>query len=211
MNDKILELIAETLIDGEVKKVAELTQKAIEDGYSAKEILREGLLNGMTEVGIQFKEGEMFVPEVLVSAKALEAGVEVLKPFLQSGDIEKKGKVVFATVKGDLHDIGKKLCILMLEGAGFEVVDIGIDVSPEEIADAVIKYEPDIIALSAMLTTTMSSMKETIEHLKSKGLYSQVKIMVGGAPVSHQYASSIGALYSADATEAVEVAKRILE
>lgn len=209
MNDLFQE-IYDALIDGEVKEVEALTKKAVEEGYSAKEILNEALLEAMNEVGVQFKEGDMFVPEVLVSAKALDAGVQVLKPLLQSGDIEKKGKIVFATVKGDLHDIGKKLCSLMLEGAGFEVIDIGIDVTPEKIAEAVEEYNPNIIALSAMLTTTMSSMKETVEYLKEKGLYSKVKVMVGGAPVSDQYASSIGAIYSADATDAVEVAKRII-
>lgn len=209
MNDLFQE-IYDALIDGEVKEVETLTKKAVEEGYSAKEILNEALLEAMNEVGVQFKEGDMFVPEVLVSAKALDAGVQVLKPLLQIGDIEKKGKIVFATVKGDLHDIGKKLCILMLEGAGFEVIDIGIDVAPEKIAEAVEEHNPDIIALSAMLTTTMSSMKETIEYLKEKGLYSKVKIMIGGAPVSDQYATSIGAIYSADATDAVEVAKRII-
>lgn len=209
MNDLFQE-IYDALIDGEVKEVETLTKKAVEEGHSAKEILNEALLEAMNEVGVQFKEGDMFVPEVLVSAKALDAGVQVLKPLLQSGDIEKKGKVVFATVKGDLHDIGKKLCSLMLEGAGFEVIDIGIDVTPEKIAEAVEEHNPDIIALSAMLTTTMPSMKETIEYLKEKGLYSKVKVMVGGAPVSDQYAASIGAIYSADATDAVEVAKKII-
>lgn len=209
MNDLFQE-IYDAILDGAVKDVEALTKQALEEGYSAKEILNDALLEGMNEVGVQFKEGDMFVPEVLVSAKALDAGVQVLKPLLQSGDVEKKGKIVFATVKGDLHDIGKKLCILMLEGAGFEVIDIGIDVAPEKIAEAVVEHQPNIVALSAMLTTTMTSMKETIEYLKEKDLYSKVKVMVGGAPVSEQYATSIGAIYSADATDAVEVAKTLV-
>lgn len=207
---ELLEQIAENLIEGQSKKVGVLVQKALDEGLSAKVILDNGLLVGMDEVGVLFKEGEMFVPEVLVSAKAMNAGMLVLKPYLKKGDVEKKGKAIFATVKGDLHDIGKKLVGMLMDGAGYEVINIGVDVSPETMVEAVKEHNPDIIGMSAMLTTTMMSMKDIIEALKEAGLYDKNKVMIGGAPVNERYANEIGARYSADASSAVELANELM-
>ncbi|SKC35869.1 cobalamin B12-binding domain-containing protein [Maledivibacter halophilus] len=206
----LFEQIADSIIDGMIEEARDSVQKALDDGCEGKDILNEGLIAGMNEVGVLFKEGEVFVPEVLISAKAMNAGMEVLKPYLQEGDVKKVGKAVFATVKGDLHDIGKKLVALMMEGAGYEIIDLGVDVSPEKIVEAVKQYNPDIIGMSAMLTTTMVAMKETIETLKEEGLYEKVKIMIGGAPVSDKYAKQIGANYSSDASAAVDLANQLM-
>ncbi|PAB60482.1 cobalamin B12-binding domain-containing protein [Anaeromicrobium sediminis] len=207
---ELYEQISESILDGDVRQVTELVQEGIDEGLSAKELLNDALLEGMNEVGVLFKDGELFVPEVLMAARAMDAGVQLLKPLLQEGDVVKKGKIVFATVKGDLHDIGKKLCIMMLEGAGYEVVDIGMDVPPEKIVEGIKEHNADIVAMSAMLTTTMAAMKESVEAIKENALYDKVRIMVGGAPVSEQYAVSIGANYSADATSAVELANELM-
>jgi 5-methyltetrahydrofolate--homocysteine methyltransferase len=206
----LFDQIAEKLLDGESKQVRGLVEKALEEGHEAKEILTQGLLAGMNEVGVLFKEGELFVPEVLVSAKAMNAGMEVLGPFLKEGDVEKKGRIVFATVKGDLHDIGIKLVGMMMEGAGYEVINIGVDSAPETIVSAVQEHKPDILGMSAMLTTTMASMKDTIDALKEAGISDSVKIMIGGSPVSDRYAKEIGANYSADASSAVELANQLV-
>ncbi len=207
---QIMEDIIENLIDGQTKKVVALVEQAIAEGIAAKDILNKGLLAGMNEVGVLFKEGELFVPEVLVSAKAMNAGMEVIKPLLKEGDIQKSGTVLLATVKGDLHDIGVNLVAMMLEGAGYEVVNIGVDASPEKIVESVKKIQPDLIGMSAMLTTTMASMKDTITALEESGLSDKVKIMVGGSPVSKDYADKIGANYAGDATAAVELANELL-
>ncbi len=206
----LYEEIAECLIDGMVTQVRDLTQKALDEGYEPKEIINDALLAGMNEVGELFRDGELFVPEVLVSAKAMNVGMELLKPLLQEGDIKKVGKCLFATVKGDLHDIGKQLVSMMMEGAGYEIIDLGVDVEPETIVEAVMKHKPDILGMSAMLTTTMVSMKDTIEVLKDNDLYDKVNIMIGGAPVSDRYAKEIGARYSADASSAVDLANEIM-
>ena len=204
------EKLAEALLKGKVNEVRDLTQEAIEKGDEPKYIINDGLLVGMNEVGKRFKAGEMFVPEVLISSKAMNAGMELLKPLIQEGDIDSKGKCLFATVKGDLHDIGKKLVGMMLEGSGYEIIDLGTDVDPQSIVDAVKEHKPKIVGMSAMLTTTMKPMKETIEALKENGLYDQVKIMIGGAPVTDTYAEEIGANYSPDASSAVDLANDIL-
>lgn len=207
----LLEQIAGNLVEGQSKKVRELVQQAVNEGVAAKEILNNGLLAGMNEVGALFKDGELFVPEVLVAAKAMNAGMEVLAPLLTEGDIEKKGKAVFATVKGDLHDIGIKLVGMMMEGAGYEIVNIGVDIPPEQIVAAVREHKPDLVGMAAMLTTTMVAMKDTVEALKEAGLYDKVRVMVGGSPVTDRFAREIGAHYAADASAAVEVANKLME
>lgn len=204
---KVLKQIREAVEEGEIEEVAELTEEALED-ESAQSILNDGLLEGMNIVGELFRSGEMFVPEVLMSAKAVDAGMEILKPHLKSGDIKVAGKVVFCTVAGDLHDIGKKLCVMLMQGGGFEVIDLGVDVGSEQIVAAVKEHNPDVVAMSAMLTTTMEAMDETIKALKNNGLH--VKVMVGGAPLSNQYAENIGASYSEDAIGAVELAAELV-
>jgi 5-methyltetrahydrofolate--homocysteine methyltransferase len=208
--EKLFDNIAEAVLDGQINEVKVLTEEAVEKKATAKEILNQGLLKGMNEVGTLFKQGELFVPEVLISAKAMDTGMQVIKPLIKEGDIQKKGKCLLATVKGDLHDIGKKLVAMMLEGAGYEVIDLGVDSSPDQIIDAVKEHEPDILGMSAMLTTTMANMKDTIEALKENGLAERVKVMVGGAPVSPNFADSVGANYSSDAHSAVELANKLM-
>lgn len=208
--NNMYEQITESLIKGQYTEVAELTKKALNAGFEPKEIINEALLAGMNEVGELFSDGEMFVPEVLVSAKAMAAGMDLLKPLLKDGDVTSAGKCLFCTVKGDLHDIGKKLVSMMMEGAGYEVIDLGVDVGPEAIIEAVNEHQPDIIGMSAMLTTTMMSMKATVEALHENGMYDKVKVMIGGAPVSTNYAEQIGANFSADAAAAVDLANSLM-
>jgi 5-methyltetrahydrofolate--homocysteine methyltransferase len=207
---KIFKKIAEAVEDGELEEVTELVEEALEDEENPADIMNDGLLAGMNTVGELFKEGEMFVPEVLMAANALEAGMELLKPYLKQEDIKKSGKVIFCTVEGDLHDIGKKLCVMMLEGSGYEVIDLGVNVSPSQIMDAVREHNPDIVALSAMLTTTMTNMDETMDALRETGMIDKVKVMIGGAPLSGAYAENIGANYSEDAVTCVELADKLV-
>jgi 5-methyltetrahydrofolate--homocysteine methyltransferase len=202
--------IAEALKAGKVKDVKTYTEMALSAGKEPKDIINEGLMAGMNVVGEKFKNGELFVPEVLIASKAMNAGMDILKPMLKEGDVTSKGKCVFATVKGDLHDIGKKLVCMMMESSGYEVVDLGVDASPEKIINAVKEHDADIVGMSAMLTTTMLSMKNTVEALKENGLYDNVKVMIGGAPVTVNYAEEIGAHYSPDSTEAVELANELM-
>ena len=202
----ILELIANDVVEGEMDEIADHVQEALDAGMAPKEVLDNGMLKGMNIVGEQFKEGEMFVPEVLMSAKTMDEGMEILKPLLKEGDVTKAGVIVMATVKGDLHDIGKKLVCMMLEGAGFEIHDLGVDVTPEEIRDAVKDKNPDIVGMSAMLTTTMLSMQDTVALLKQDAATQNVKIMIGGAPANPDVATEMGANYSADASAAVDLA-----
>jgi 5-methyltetrahydrofolate--homocysteine methyltransferase len=206
----ILEQISEALLDGMSKKVVELVNKAVEEGVDPKTIINDALLTGMNEVAILFKEGEMFVPEVLVAAKAMNMGMDILKPMIAEGELVKSGTVIMCTVKGDLHDIGKKLVTMMLEGAGFEVKDIGVDVTPEKIVELTKEYKPDVVGMSAMLTTTMTSMKDSIDAIKEAGLSESTKVMVGGAPVSERFADEIGAHYAGDAASAVDLAKKLV-
>lgn len=208
--DAILSDIIDAVLDGDSRGVPGLCQEALDAGVSAADILKNGLLAGMGEVGVLFKSGEMFVPEVLVSAKALQSGVDYLSPYLKETGVEAIGRVVTATVEGDLHDIGIKLVGMMLEGAGFEVINIGIDQSAQRIIEKVREFKPNILALSAMLTTTMGKMGEVTDLLKEEGLYEEVPVMVGGAPLTPTFAEKIGAHYSSDATSAVTVAKRLL-
>lgn len=208
--DTIYEQISENIVDGNVSEVAELTQKALDENADPKEIINKALLPGMNEVGELFKDGELFVPEVLISAKAMKSGMDLLRPLLKEGDIEKVGTCVIATVKGDLHDIGVKLVGMMMESAGYEVINLGVDIDSETIVSAVKEHSPDIVGMAAMLTTTMSAMKDTIEALKENGLYEKVKVMIGGSPVTDSYADEIGASYAADASSAVSLANRLM-
>ena len=202
--------IAKKLYKGDSEAVAELIQDALDDGMAPSEVLNNALLAGMEEVGRDFKAGDLFVPEVLFSARAMQAGMDVLRPLLADSDISSAGKYVLGTVKGDLHDIGKNLVRMMLEGAGFDGVDLGVDIEPSAFVDAVREHKPDIVGMSALLTTTMTQMKTTIEALEEAGLRDSVKIMIGGAPVTAAFADQIGAdAYAADAASAVDVAREL--
>jgi len=206
-----LKEIAENLIQGKAPKVKELVQKAVDEGQDAQKILDEGLLTGMSVVGEKFKRNEFYVPEVLIAARAMKAGMEVLRPLLVERDIKGAGKVVLGTVRGDLHDIGKNLVGMMLEGAGFEIIDLGIDVSPERFVETAREKNADIIGLSALLTTTMPAMKEVISVLEKENLKGKIKVMIGGAPVTQDYADEIGADgYAPDAASAVDKAKELV-
>ena len=204
-----LKNIFQCVVDGELDEIEELIDAALEAGCTAKQILDDGLLAGMAEVGEQFKVGDMFVPEVLIAAKTMDAGMVKIKPMLLEGDMKQVGTIILATVKGDLHDIGKKLVGMMLEGAGFKVVDLGVDVTPEAICEAIKEQQPDIIGMSAMLTTTRLSMKETAEAMQAGGL--NAKIMVGGAPVDQNFADTFGANYSTNASTAVDLANQLVK
>ena len=206
---KIFKKINEAIEDGDIDGVVELVEEALEDEEEATDIMNKGLIEGMNIVGELFKDGELFVPEVLMSANAMDAGMELIKPHLSQGDVKKSGTVIFCTVAGDLHDIGKKLCVMMLEGAGYEVVDLGVDIG-EQIVEAVKQHKPNLVAMSAMLTTTMVTMDETVEALKKESLFDGLKVMVGGAPLSGDYAEGISANYSEDAVTCVELADKLM-
>jgi len=206
-----LKQIAESLIQGKGPKVKELAQKAVDGGEDVQKILNEGLLAGMSVVGDKFKKNEFYVPEVLIAARAMRAGMEVLRPLLAEKNIKGQGTVVLGTVKGDLHDIGKNLVGMMLEGVGFEIVDLGIDIAPEKFIQVAKEKNAAIIGLSALLTTTMLAMKDVIEALTSQGLRKKIKIIIGGAPVTQEYGDEIGADgYAPDAASAVDKTKELL-
>jgi 5-methyltetrahydrofolate--homocysteine methyltransferase len=199
------------VIEGDMEAVPEMTQQALDEGYSAKEILDNGLMPGMDYVGVEFKAGNMFVPEVLRSARSMQASMNILKPLLAESGEKMIGKVILGTVKGDLHDIGKNLVAMMCEGAGFEVKDLGKDIAPEQFVEAVKEFDPDIVGMSALLTTTMRTMEHTIKALEEAGLRQRVKVMVGGAPVTQSFATQIGADgYASNAAAAAEMAKRFV-
>jgi 5-methyltetrahydrofolate--homocysteine methyltransferase len=202
--------ITQAIIGGKMDEVGELIQQALEEGSEAGDILNIGMIPAMEKVGVLFEQGEYYVPEMLISARAMQGGLDILRPLLQAGGVESVGKVVIGTVQGDLHDIGKNLVGLMLEGAGYEINDLGTDVSPESFVAAV-KEAPDcILALSALLTTTMTYMKSTIEALDQAGVRNQVKVIIGGAPVTSDYAEEIGADgYAPDASQAVKLTKSL--
>jgi len=207
----VLEEMQENVVAGNESKVVELTQKALDEGIAPEKILNGGFVPGMEIVGRKFQENEIYVPEMLMSARAMKAGMKLLEPFLTEAGIEPIGKIVIGTVKGDLHDIGKNLVAMMLEGGGFEVIDAGVDVSPQKFMDLVKENKPDILCLSALLTTTMTEIKNVIEAFKEKDLRDDVKIMVGGAPLTEEYSKEIGADgYSSDAASAVNIAKELL-
>lgn len=209
---EILKEIADSVIAGNRKKVQELVKVALEEGISPERIINEGLLSGMSVIGERFKRNEIFVPEVLVSARAMQAGMDILRPLIANSKEIIKGKIVIGTVKGDLHDIGKNLVSMMLEGAGYQIIDLGIDVPPEKFVEAIKEHNPDIVGMSALLTTTMPQMKVTIDVLKQEGLRDKVKVIVGGAPVTPEFAKEIGADgYAKDASEAVELVNSLME
>ena len=209
--NNILQDIYNGVIDGDNAGVPQKVKAALEAGVEPGKVLNEGMIAAMREVGRRFEEGEFYVPEMLIAARAMQAGLAVLKPHLQQSDIQSAGKVVIGTVKGDLHDIGKNLVGMMLEGAGFEIVDLGTDVAPQKFVEAARAEGADIVAMSALLTTTMTNMKVTIEALNEAGLRSEIKVMVGGAPVTEQYARQIGADgYAMDASRAVSLAQSLV-
>ncbi len=204
------EQISELLQKGNMPEVVRLCQEAVHSGAPASEIL-EALLSGMSVIGGKFKRNEVFVPEVLIAARAMNGGLDVIKPLLASEGVQSIGKVVIGTVKGDLHDIGKNLVAMMLTGAGLEVIDLGVDVSAEKYVEAIEEHEADIVCMSALLTTTMTYMKTVLEAINERGIRDKVKVMVGGAPVTDEYALEIGAdKYTADAATAAEEAKILL-
>ena len=202
--------IAKSIYSGDVEAVAELVQDALDSGMAPGDVLNDALLAGMDEVGRDFKEGVLFVPEVLFAARSMQAGMDVLKPLLADGEIASSGKYVLGTVKGDMHDIGKNLVRMMLEGGGFEAIDLGVDVEPSAFVDAVREHKPDLVGMSALLTTTMAQMKVTIDALEEAGLRDSVKIVIGGAPVTAAFAEQIGAdAFAEDAATAVDVAREL--
>jgi corrinoid protein of di/trimethylamine methyltransferase len=205
-----MQALSEFLQKGRAKEVKELVQAALDEGVSAKIILEDGLMSGMGIIGEKFKNNEVFVPEVLIAARAMNAGTFLLKPFLVDAGVKSKGTVVIGTVKGDLHDIGKNLVAMMLEGKGMTVVDLGTDVTPQKFVQAAIDNNADIIACSALLTTTMTAMQEVVKEAVSAGIRDKVKIMVGGAPVTQSYCENIGAdFYTADAASAADAAVQL--
>jgi 5-methyltetrahydrofolate--homocysteine methyltransferase len=206
-----LEQLAAAVIEGNVDAMEELTEDALDEGIDAETILNSGLMAGMDHVGAEFKAGNMFVPEVLRSAKAMKTSMVLLNPLLAASGAETVGKVLLGTVKGDLHDIGKNLVGMMCEGAGFEVMDLGTDVEPVQFLEAIKDFAPHIVGMSALLTTTMRSMGDTVKAIEEAGLRDQVKVMIGGAPVTQSFADDIGADgYAANAASAADLAKRFV-
>ena len=209
MADRYEQLVS-SLYNGEEEEVAALVRQALDQGAAPERILAEGLIAGMDAVGADFKSGVLFVPEVLIAAKAMQAGLNILRPLLAAAGAPSAGKYVIGTVKGDLHDIGKNLVKMMAEGAGFEVIDLGTDAPPEKFLAAVRQHQPQLVGMSALLTTTMVNMKATIVALEEAGLRASVKILVGGAPVTEAFARQIGAdAYAPDSANAVDVARQL--
>ena len=203
--------LAQIVINGDFGGAKSLTQKMIDNGVDPLEIINQGLMAGMNVVGVRFKAGDMYVPEVMMSARAMSTGIELVKPLIADKDMPTAGKVLIGTIKGDLHDIGKKLVVMMLESAGFEIIDLGVDIDPATFVKAVKEHNPQVIGMSALLTTTMLSMKDTIEALKKEGLRDSVKIIIGGAPITQGFAEQIGADgYASDAASATELCRRLI-
>mgnify|MGYP000931797801 FL=1 len=208
---EVLMQISEAIIEGNVDDIVDLTEEALDGGSSPEEVLNQGLMAGMDHVGVEFKAGNMFVPEVLRSAKAMQAAMDVLRPMLAKAGVKHTGKLLLGTVKGDLHDIGKNLVGMMCEGAGFEVTDLGKDISPEQFVAAIKEQQPDVVGMSALLTTTMRTMGHTIKALEEAGLRDRVKVMVGGAPVTQLFADQIKADgYAPNAAAASELARKLV-
>ena len=206
-----LELIRQAIITGQAKDAEQQVQVALTEGLDAAEILYDALVPAMAEVGRLYEEGEYFVPEMLIAARAMKTGLAVLKPHLVSADVKPLGKVAIATVQGDLHDIGKNLVSLMLEGAGYEIVDLGVNAEPDKFVQAVKQQQVNVVAMSALLTTTMTRMKDTVQALTAAGVRDQVKVIIGGAPITQNFADEIGADgYAPDASQAVTLTNRLL-
>ena len=204
-----LKLLSESIIKGDQVSAVEITTDAINEGMEPGVILSEGLIAGMNVIGVRFKNNEVYIPEVLIAARAMKSAMAILEPKLIESGVEPIGKIVIGTVKGDLHDIGKNLVAMMLKGAGFEVIDLGVDVGPEKFIEAVKQYKSQVVAMSALLTTTMPAMESCVKSFKDAGL--DVKTMIGGAPVTQSYADKIGADgYSGDAASAVDLAKSLI-
>jgi len=211
MEEKI-QAIYQAVIQGAMADTSGLVQEAIDAGLEADLILKEGLIAPMSEIGQKFEAGEVYVPEMLISAKSMKFGLELLRPHLVAADVQPLGKVIIGTVQGDLHDIGKNLVGMMMEGAGFDVIDMGVDVKPEEIIEAIKEHKPNIVAMSALLTTTMGNMKTAITMMKDAGVNKGISVMIGGAPVTQDYADEIGADgFGIDASQAANLAKKLVE
>lgn len=203
--------IRTNVIEGDAPATLELVKQALTNGIPAEQILNEALIAAMAHVGKLFEEGEYYVPEMLIAARAMKGGLELLRPALAAAKVQAIGKIVIGTVQGDLHDIGKNLVAMMMEGAGFEVIDLGVDVTPEKFVEAINAHQPQLVGCSALLTTTMPKMKATINAIERAGIRSRVKVLVGGAPVTARYASEIGAdAYAPDASAAASIAKSLL-
>ena len=207
----LLKSIQTAVLNGDAPTTQTLVKQAMSDGMPAERILNEGLIAAMHQVGKLFEAGEYYVPEMLVAARAMKGGLELIRPALAAANVKAIGKIVVGTVQGDLHDIGKNLVAMMMEGAGFQVIDLGVDVSPEKFVEAVKSEKPDLIGLSALLTTTMPMMKATVDALGVAGERNHVKVIVGGAPVTNKYASDIGAdAFASDASSAASIGKSLL-
>ena len=206
-----LETIREMVVGGKFKDIEEEVQRAVDSGTDLNRIINDALISAMDIVGKRFADGDIYVPEMLVSAKTMKQGLDIIKPLLTAGEAEHRGTIVMGTVKGDLHDIGKNLVIMMMEGAGFRIIDLGVDVKIEDLIDTVKKEEADVLGLSALLTTTMPEMQKVIEALQEAGLRNQLKVIVGGAPIDQGFADKIGADgFGADAVEAVQLAREMI-
>lgn len=211
MSEKIFEKISTAIMEGDSDASASITQQGLDEGVTAEDLLNNGLIVGMNEVGVRFKAGDMFVPEVLMSAEAMASGMDLLRPLLVESGTKMAGTIVMGTVEGDLHDIGKNLVSMMCEGAGFQIVNIGFDASPDKFIGAIKEHQPEIVGMSAMLTTTMRAMGHTIKAIEEAGLRDKLKIMVGGAPVDQEFAERIGADgYGANAPASSELAKQLV-
>jgi corrinoid protein of di/trimethylamine methyltransferase len=207
----ILDTIRELVVGGKFHDIEEQVQRAVDRGTDLNLLINDALISAMDIVGKRFADGDIYVPEMLVSAKTMKQGLDIIKPLLKSGEAEHRGTIVMGTVKGDLHDIGKNLVIMMMEGAGFKIIDMGVDVKIEDLIDTVKKEDVDVLGLSALLTTTMPEMQNVIEALKEAGLRDQLKVIVGGAPIDQKFADQIGADgFGADAVEAVQLAREIV-
>jgi 5-methyltetrahydrofolate--homocysteine methyltransferase len=208
---ELYEKLSTAILEGDAESIRKLVQRGLKQDLAHKEILDNGLIVGMDEVGARFKRGDMFVPEVLMSADAMSAGMEILRPLLVESGAEMLGKVLMGTVKGDLHDIGKNLVSMMCEGAGFEIIDLGFNADPEKFIAGIKEHQPQVVGMSAMLTTTMRAMGHTIKAIEEAGLRDQVKIMVGGAPVDRDFAETIGADgYGSNAPSGADLAKQLV-
>ena len=206
-----LEKIKNSVIEGDVAGAAAETKVCLESGMDPQQIINEGLVAGMNVVGPRFKAGDMFIPEVIMSARAMQSGIDLVKEELVDFEMPTSGKVLIGTVKGDLHDIGKNLVAIMLESSGYTVVNLGVDIPAEKFAEAVKEHQPQVVGLSALLTTTMLEMKETIDYLKEEGLRDEIKVIIGGAPVTDDFSTEIGADgYAPDGGSAVELVQRLL-
>lgn len=210
MEEKI-QSVYDAVLNGAMADTSSLVQDALDAGHEADIILKEGLIAAMGEIGQKFETGEAYVPEMLISAKSMKFGLELLRPHLIEADIKPVGKVLIGTIQGDLHDIGKNLVGMMMEGAGFEVIDLGVDVKPDQIIEAIKEHKPNIVAMSALLTTTMGNMKNALSAMEEAGVKDELKVMIGGAPVTQEFADEIGADgFGVDASQAATLAKKII-